>query len=66
METCSWGVKFAGKNFYKCQDVTEGDGVSSFPTKILTHPQGIIIGRKANGSDGADAELDAKLVEVLK
>jgi hypothetical protein len=46
--------------------VTEGDGVSSFPTKILTHQQGIIIGRKANGSDGAYAELDAKLVEVLK
>jgi len=60
------GLKYDGKNFDKSQDVTEGYGVSSLPTKILIDPQGIIIGRYGGGSDGTDAELDAKLAEVLK
>jgi len=60
------GAKFDGTNFDLSKDVTKGYAVSSLPTKILIDPQGVIIGRYGGGADGTDAELDAKLAEVLK
>lgn len=50
--------------FDKSEDISEGYGIHTLPTKILIDPKGIIIGRYGGGGEN-DAAMDKKLSEVF-
>ena len=50
--------------FDRTNDISEGYGIHSLPTKILIDPNGIIIGRYDGGSEDDEA-IDKKLAEIF-
>lgn len=58
------GVKRTSKGYDRSEDITEGYGISSLPTKILIDKNGIIIGRYGAGGED-DVEMDKKMAEIF-
>ena len=58
------GLKKTEAGYDRSNDISDGYGISTLPTKILIDPQGIIIGRYGGGGE-TDAALDKKLEEVF-
>ena len=52
-------------NFDRSNDISEGYGIHSLPTKILIDPNGTVIGRYGGGGEN-DAAMDQKLSEIFK
>ena len=59
------GLKRTSTGFDQSEDVSEGFGIHSLPTKILIDKNGIIIGRYGGGGD-TDKEMDKKLASIFK
>lgn len=58
------GLKFDGKDFDRSEDISEGYGIHSLPTKILIDKEGMIIGRYGGGGEPHE-KMDEKLKEVF-
>nr|WP_121271913.1 TlpA disulfide reductase family protein [Pedobacter schmidteae] len=58
------GLKRTAKGYDRSEDITEGYGISSLPTKILIDKDGIIMGRYGGGGED-DAAMDKKLAEIF-
>jgi len=58
------GLKRTPTGFDRSEDVSEGFGIHSLPTKILIDKNGIIIGRYGGGGD-SDEEMDRKLASIF-
>lgn len=58
------GLERRGNKYYFENDISDGYGISSLPTKILVDPEGIIIGRFGPGGSEPE-ELDGRLVEIF-
>lgn len=58
------GLKRTAKGYDKSEDITEGYGIHSLPTKILIDKNGIIIGRYGGGGENDEA-MDKKMAEIF-
>lgn len=58
------GLKRTATGFDKSEDITEGYGIHSLPTKILIDKNGIIVGRYGGGGENDEA-MDKKLAEIF-
>ncbi|SMD17211.1 TlpA disulfide reductase family protein [Pedobacter nyackensis] len=58
------GLKRTATGYDKSEDITEGYGIHSLPTKILIDKNGIIVGRYGGGGED-DAAMDKKMAEIF-
>ena len=58
------GLKYDGQNFDRTNDISDGYGIHSLPTKILIDPNGMIIGRFGGGGEDDEA-MDKKFSEIF-
>lgn len=59
------GLKRTPTGFDRSEDISEGYGIHSLPTKILIDKNGMIVGRFGGGGD-SDEEMDKKLASIFK
>lgn len=58
------GLERKGGEYVFDNDISDGYGISTLPTKILINPEGVIIGRYGSGGSKHE-ELDVKLKEIF-
>ena len=58
------GLKRTSIGYDRSEDISEGFGIHSLPTKILIDKNGMIIGRFGGGGD-SDEEMDKKLASIF-
>lgn len=58
------GLKWTGNRPDRSEDISEGYGIHTLPTKILVDKEGMIIGRYGGGG-GTQEDMDQKLKEIF-